>query len=93
MNFMETTFVVATETLAVGFRPNGDYVTWGKSPFKKGVYIIRNNVCRECDEVDLMDYMELVSKEARERNAHILENLSDLPKWGTAFDQLAEILT
>lgn len=93
MNFMETTFVMATETLAVGFRPNGDYVTWGKSPFKKGVYIIRNSICRECDEVDLTDYMELVPREVRERNAHILENLSDLPKWGTAFDQLAEILT
>lgn len=25
MNFMETTFVVATGTLAVGFRPNGKY--------------------------------------------------------------------
>lgn len=93
MDFMETTFVVATGTLAAGFRPNGEWVTWGKSPFKKGIYIIRNNVCRECDEVDLMDYTELVPREARERNAHILEELGDIPKWGTAFDQLAEILT
>lgn len=30
MDFMETTFVVATGTLAVGFRPNGEWVTWGE---------------------------------------------------------------
>lgn len=92
MNFMESLFVVSTETIAAGFRPNGRYVTWPKNPFQKGVYIIGNNIVRECCENDLMNYMELVPQEVREHNAQILEYLSDLPKWGEVFNQLAELL-
>lgn len=93
MNFMESLFVVSTETIAAGFRPNGGYITWPKNPFRKGVYIIRNNIVRECNESDLMDYMELVPQEVREHNAQLLEDLSTLPKWGAVFNQLAELLT
>ena len=93
MNFMESLFVVSTETIAAGFRPNGEYVTWGRNPFKKGVYLIRGNICCECNESDLMNYMELVPQKTREHNAQILEDLSTLPKWGTVFNQLAELLT
>lgn len=79
--------------MQLAFAQMGNGSHGGKSPFKRGVYIIRSNACQECDEIDLMNYMELVSREVLERNAHILEELGNLPKWGTAFDQLAEILT